>query len=85
MRLEVTNHCTSIHTHTLSLSLSLSLRDLGLVHEAEELLSDICKFYQEDQWIQLSTKAYSLLADCQMKLNLEDKLASSHFDHFLIT
>ena len=48
-------------------------KDLGLVTEAEELLSDICKFYSEDQWIQLSTKAYSLLADCQMKLRLEDK------------
>jgi hypothetical protein len=48
-------------------------KDLGLVTEAEELLSDICKFYSDDQWIQLSTKAYSLLADCQMKLRLEDK------------
>ena len=48
-------------------------KDLGLITEAEELLSDICKFYSEDQWIQLSTKAYSLLADCQMKLRLEDK------------
>ena len=48
-------------------------RDLGLMVEAEELLSDICKFYSEDQWSELSTKAYSLLADCQMKLKLEDK------------
>ena len=50
-----------------------SLRDLGLVDEAEDLLSDICKFYSEDQWMQLSTKAYSLLADCQMRLKMEDK------------
>jgi len=48
-------------------------RDLGLMVEAEELLSDICKFYSEDQWLELSTKAYSLLADCQMKLKLEEK------------
>ena len=48
-------------------------RDLGLMVEAEELLSDICKFYSEDQWMELSTKAYSLLADCQMKLRLEEK------------
>lgn len=51
----------------------LYLRDLGLTLEAEELLSDICKFYSEDQWMELSTKAYSLLADCQMKLKLEEK------------
>ena len=48
-------------------------KDLGLITEAEELLSDICKFYSEDHWVQLSTKAYSLLADCQMKLRMEDK------------
>ncbi len=50
-----------------------SSRDLGLVDEAEELLSDICKCYSEDQWTQLSTRAYSLLADCQRNLNLEEK------------
>lgn len=54
-------------------SILLCYRDLGLVLEAEELLSDICKFYSEDQWTELSSKAYSLLADCQMKLRLEDK------------
>ncbi len=43
------------------------------MNEAEELLSDICRFYSEDKWTQLSTKAYSLLADCQRKLSLEDK------------
>lgn len=41
--------------------------------EAEELLSDICKFYSEDHWSELSMKAYSLLANCQMKLRMEDK------------
>ncbi len=48
-------------------------RELGLVVEAEELLSDICKFYSEDQWTQLSTNAFALLADCQLKLKMEDK------------
>lgn len=48
-------------------------RDLGLVIEAEQLLCDICSFYTEDKWFQLSTKAYSLLADCQKKLGYEDK------------
>lgn len=43
------------------------------MNEAEELLSDICKCYSEDQWTQLSTRAYSLLADCQRNLNLEEK------------
>lgn len=58
----------------LSFSCTLSVcRDLGLVQEAEELLSDICGFYSEDRWAQLSTKAYSLLADCQYKLKMEDK------------
>ena len=48
-------------------------RELGLVVEAEELLSDICKCYSEDQWTQLSTNAFALLADCQHKLKMEDK------------
>ncbi len=53
-------------------------RALGLVEEAEQLLSDICKFYSEDQWTQLSTNAFSLLADCQLKLRMEDKYPSYH-------
>ncbi len=48
-------------------------KELGLVNEAEELLSDICKFYSEDQWTQLSTNAFALLAGCQLKLKMEDK------------
>ena len=61
----------------ISVKHSISFRDLGLVNEAEDLLSDICKFYSEDQWMQLSTKAYSLLADCQMRLKMEDKYPCS--------
>ena len=55
------------------LCVALSCRDMGLMEEAEDLLSDICKFYSEDQWAELNTNAYSLLADCQMKLKMEDK------------
>lgn len=41
--------------------------------EAEELLSDICRFYSEDKWLELSAPSYALLADCQRKLELEDQ------------
>ena len=66
-----THTCTHILTHTNTRS--PPSRDSGDVNKAEELLSDICRFYSEDQWTQLSTKAYSLLADCQLKLRLDDK------------
>ena len=56
------------------LSLFLSLcSDLGMMPEAEELLSDICRFYSEDQWLELSAPSYALLADCQKSLELEDQ------------
>ena len=48
-------------------------RDLGLWVEAEQLLSDVCSYYSEDQWSHLFIKAYSLLAECQNKLQMEDK------------
>ena len=55
-------------------SLPLSLcSDLGMMPEAEELLSDICRFYSEDQWLELSAPSYALLADCQKSLELEDQ------------
>ena len=46
-------------------------RDLGMMPEAEELLSDICRFYSEDQWLELSAPSYALLADCHRNLPLE--------------
>ncbi|XP_064397109.1 trafficking protein particle complex subunit 10-like [Halichondria panicea] len=52
-------------------------KELGLVNEAEELLSDICKFYSEDQWTQLSTNAFALSAGCQLKLKMEDKYVNT--------
>ena len=48
-------------------------RDLGMLPEAEDLLSDICRFYSEDQWLELSAPSYALLADCQRQLELEDQ------------
>ena len=48
-------------------------RDLGMLPEAEELLSDICRFYSEDQWLELSAPSYALLAECQKSLELEDQ------------
>lgn len=50
-----------------------SCRDLGLWVEAEQLLSDVCNYYSEDQWSHLFIKAYSLLAECQNQLKMEDK------------
>ena len=47
--------------------------DLGMMPEAEDLLSDICRFYSEDQWLELSAPSYALLADCQKKLEMEDQ------------
>ena len=44
-----------------------------MMPEAEELLSDICRFYSEDQWLELSAPSYALLADCQRNLHLEDQ------------
>ena len=44
-----------------------------MMPEAEELLSDICRFYAEDQWLELSAPSYALLADCQRNLHLEDQ------------
>ena len=54
-------YCPSLHS------------DLGMLPEAEELLSDICRFYSEDQWLELSAPSYALLADCQKKLEMEDQ------------
>ena len=48
-----------------------------MMPEAEELLSDICRFYSEDQWLELSAPSYALLADCQRNLHLEDQYLSS--------
>ena len=48
-------------------------RDLGMLPEAEDLLSDICRFYSEDQWLELSAPSYALLADCQRSLHMEDQ------------
>ena len=44
-----------------------------MLPEAEELLSDICRFYSEDQWLELSAPSYALLAECQKSLELEDQ------------
>ena len=44
-----------------------------MLPEAEDLLSDICRFYSEDQWLELSAPSYALLADCQRQLELEDQ------------
>ena len=64
-------------------------RDLGLWVEAEQLLSDVCSYYSEDQWSHLFVKAYSLLAECQNKLQMEDKypldviIACKHCQHWV--
>ena len=52
--------------------------DLGMMPEAEELLSDICRFYSEDKWLELSAPSYALLADCQRSLELEDQYPQLH-------
>ena len=71
------------------LSVSHLQRDLGLWVEAEQLLSDVCSYYSEDQWSHLFVKAYSLLAECQNKLQMEDKypldviIACKHCQHWV--
>ena len=48
-----------------------------MLPEAEDLLSDICRFYSEDQWLELSAPSYALLAECQRSLELEDQYPST--------
>ena len=64
------------NTYYVTVCVCAPHRDLGMMPEAEELLSDICRFYSEDQWLELSAPSYALLADCQRSLGLEDQYPS---------
>ena len=63
------------------LLMCIHFRELGLIEEAEHLLSDMCSLYSPENWTIFTANAISLLAECQKTLHLDVKYPSLMFTH----
>ena len=70
-----------VKCYHMLLLMCIHFRELGLIEEAEHLLSDMCSLYSPENWTIFTANAISLLAECQKTLHLDVKYPSLMFTH----